>query len=147
MKKNSENPIQELPFNFNILASEGVKYPDDLCYFTEEEFNKLTPPCSLMDMDAQFMYGLDMARSFARVPFKITSAFRSLQWELEHGRKGTSSHCKGIAVDIACTDPVVRHSIIWALCWQFDWPRIGIAPNYIHVDIDRDKPAAFWLYP
>lgn len=145
MKKNSESPIL-LPFEININSSVFTKYPDDLCYFTEEEFNRCTPPCSLLDMDAQFMYGLDMARSFARVPFKITSAFRSLKWELEHGRKGTSSHCKGIAVDIACTDPVIRHKIIWSLCWQFDWPRIGIAPDYVHVDIDRDKPSAIWLY-
>lgn len=125
---------------------DGIAYPYDLSYFSEEEFNCCTPPCSLMDMDRKFMYGLDMARSFARVPFKITSAFRSLKWELEHGRKGTSSHTKGLAVDIACTDPVLRWKIIWSLCWQFDFPRIGIAPTYIHVDIDKDKPSAIWLY-
>lgn len=125
---------------------DNIAYPYDLSYFTEEEFNHCTPPCSLMDMDRHFMYGLDRARSFARVPFRITSAYRSFKWELDHGRKGTSSHCKGLAVDIACTDPVVRWSIIWSLCWEFDFPRIGINKNYIHVDIDKDKPSAIWLY-
>lgn len=123
-----------------------IAYPYDLSFFTEDEFRRCTPPCSLMDMDKQFMYGLDMARSFARVPFKITSAFRSLKWELEHGRKGTSSHTKGLAVDIACSDPVTRMRIVYQLMWQFDMPRIGIHPHYIHVDIDRDKPTALWLY-
>lgn len=138
------NTTSELLFPEDLPDS--IAYPYDLSYFTEEEFRHCNPPCSLMDMDHQFMYGLDMARSFAKVPFKITSAFRSLKWELDHGRKGTSSHCKGIAVDIACTDSVMRHKIIWSLCWQFDWPRIGIAPDFIHVDIDKDKPSAIWLY-
>lgn len=125
---------------------DNIAYPYDLVYFTEEEFKRCSPPCSLMDMDRQFMYGLDMARSFARVPFKITSAFRSLQWELEHGRKGTSSHTKGLAVDIACSDPLIRSKIVYQLMWQFDLPRLGIHRNYIHVDIDKDKPCAIWLY-
>lgn len=145
MKKSS--PAESLlPFEVNINAPDCVKYPDDLLYFTEAEFNACNPACSLMDMDSHFMYNLDMCRSFARVPFKILSAFRSVDWEIKHGRKGTSSHCKGLAVDILCTDDRLRWKIVSALQHGLDYPRLGIARTYIHVDMDKSKPSAIWLY-
>ena len=136
--QNSLFPSEDLPAE--------IAYPYDLSYFTEDEFKRCNPPCSLMDMNRQFMYGLDIARSFARVPFKIRSAFRSIKWELDHGRKGTSSHTKGLAVDIECMNDRDRWQIVWALTWQFDHPRFGFAKDYIHVEIDSEKPSAIWIY-
>lgn len=95
-------------------------------------------------MDEGFLYKLDQARDLSEYPFIINSAFRSVDWELSHGRKGGSSHCKGLAVDLACKSSVVRLYIIRSL-FQVGFRRIGVYSNFIHVDDDDSKVSALWL--
>lgn len=115
-------------------------------YFQEKEFNKCTPSCSLQDMNQDFMKRLDNARRIAKIPFVLSSAYRSKEWENSHGRTGTSSHTEGRAVDILCNAPANRFSIINSLL-QAGFSRIGIANSYIHVD---DSPThaqnVVWTY-
>lgn len=113
-------------------------------YFKESEFTRCTPPCKLSDMDEAFMYKLDEARDLSDFPFILNSAYRSKAYELSKGRKGTSSHCLGLAVDIACSSSFVRQSILSALI-RVGFRRIGIYPSFIHVDADDDKLSAVWL--
>lgn len=108
-------------------------------YFTEEEFKTATPSCSLSDMNPLFMLLLDEARTYSSVPFVINSAYRTISWEKERGRKGTSSHTKGLAVDIACTDSHSRNIIVTSLL-RAGFNRIGVASTFIHVDYDTTKP-------
>lgn len=116
-----------------------------LRHFTEQEFRKAKPSCSLSDMNEKFMYLLDDARELARVPFVINSAYRSVAYEKEKGRPGTSSHTLGLAVDLKCVDNRTRGAILDALiCVGFN--RIGIGKTFIHVDMDNDKMPAVWLY-
>lgn len=119
--------------------------PLNLKYFTAEEFRNCQPSCTIDDMSRLFLQKLDRARFVAGVPFKLNSAYRSESYELSHKRNGTSSHCKGIAVDIACTDSFSRLRILSALI-MCGFNRIGIAKRYIHVDADTVKPACIWLY-
>lgn len=114
-------------------------------YFTAEEFINARPSCKLSQMDASFMQRLDKAREIAQVPFKINSAYRSIDYEIEHGRAGTSSHCKGLAVDIACSSNSWRFAIVTALV-SVGFKRIGIGRSFIHVDDDNAKVSAIWLY-
>jgi len=115
-------------------------------YFQEKEFNKCTPPCSLQDMNQDFMKRLDNARRLAGIPFVLSSAYRSKQWEYSHNRKGTSSHTEGRAVDILCNSPANRFSIINSLI-KAGFSRFGVADSYIHVD---DSPThaqnVVWTY-
>lgn len=113
-------------------------------YFQEKEFTRCTPPCKLSDMDEAFMYKLDEARDLCDFPFIVNSAFRTKSYELSKGRKGTSSHCKGLAMDIACASSFVRQSILSSLI-KVGFRRIGIYPTFIHVDLDEDKISAVWL--
>lgn len=116
-----------------------------LKYFSAEEFLHCRPSCELSQMDALFMQRLDNARELAGVPFKINSAFRTVDYEIEHGRAGTSSHCKGLAVDIACSSNSWRFAIVTALV-SVGFKRLGIGRTFIHVDCDECKIPSFWLY-
>ena len=115
-------------------------------YFAESEFKKCVPPCSLQDMDQMLMHRLDNARQMAGIPFVLNSAFRSVAYERSKGRAGTSSHTKGLAVDIRCNTDRNRWKILRALI-DNGFTRIGIGKTYIHADIDKDKtPEVIWHY-
>lgn len=116
-------------------------------YFSPSEFLACTPSCSIEDMDEGFLSLLDLARSYSSVPFILNSAYRSVEWEIGRGRSGTSSHCKGMAVDIRCLSSAERYEIVTCLL-RAGFSRIGIYGRYIHVDIDSSKPSnlIFMLY-
>lgn len=114
-------------------------------FFKSEEFQKCTPSCYMVDMVDDVLLKLDIARHIYDDPITITSAFRSTEWEKQQGRNGSSSHTKGLAVDIYCTDSRKRIRLIRALL-QAGFFRIGIAETYIHADIDTSKAAGVWLY-
>lgn len=114
-------------------------------YFSEKDFVGAVPSCKMSDMNERFLERLDCARFLAGVPFNINSAFRSVDYEISKGRAGTSSHCKGLAVDLACSSDVIRFKIVDALlCVGFK--RIGIGKRFVHVDMDSEKSQCIWLY-
>ena len=115
-------------------------------YFKDAEFRACTPSCSLQDMKQETMTMLDLAREIAGIPFVLNSAYRSKAWERTKGRSGTSSHCKGCAVDIRCRTDANRWKIINALI-AAGFSRIGIGSTYIHADNDFDKSQrVIWHY-
>ena len=115
-------------------------------YFNESEFRKCTPSCSLQDMDARLIGKLDLAREKAGIPFVLNSAYRSVAWEKGRGRSGTSSHCKGMAVDIRCNSYSNRWKVVKALM-DAGFTRIGIGKTYVHADCDTDKTQnVIWDY-
>jgi len=120
-------------------------------YFKINEFDSPDAIGSGENMDKEFLSRLDQARSIADTPFKITSGFRSEAYNrslLERGYKASkdSSHLKGLAADIACTDSVSRYKIITSLL-KAGFNRIGIADSFIHVDNDPDKATGvIWTY-
>ena len=97
------------------------------------------------NMDEEFLQRLDQARAFADIPFIINSAYRSPEHP-ESIKNPTSSHIKGLAVDIKATDSTTRFKIIEALL-SVGFTRIGIANKFIHVDLDFDKSQdVIWTY-
>lgn len=107
-------------------------------YFSQTDFAKADPPCSIHDMDQGFLEQLDMARELAGIPFCVNSAYRSLDHEYKKGRDGSSSHVKGLAIDISAKGSRQRHLILEGLR-KAGFKRIGIGKNFIHVDCDPDK--------
>ena len=104
-------------------------------YFKEIETN----------MNKDFLFVLDEAREFAQIPFFINSAYRSPTHPLSI-KNPTSSHIKGLAVDIKATDMTTRFKIVEALI-SVGFTRIGIADTFIHVDLDFDKTQQLmWPY-
>ena len=115
-------------------------------YFSEPDFAGCQPPCTMGDMDRHFLEQLDQARHFAGIPFVLNSAFRTVEHEKEMGRDGTSSHVKGIAVDIRCHTGRNRFLIVQALM-EAGFTRIGIANTFIHADLDTEKSGqVIWNY-
>lgn len=108
-------------------------------YFKEAEFSRLTPSCSLQDMEQSTIDMLDRAREIAKVPFTLNCAKRTREWDIARGRSGNSAHAEGKAVDIACSDSSIRYVIVLALL-KAGFNRIGIAPTFIHADNSTKLP-------
>ena len=118
----------------------------ELDYFEPWEFK--CPCCGLGPdrMNPVFVARLDQARGLAGVPFLITSGWRCERHNAEVGGSETSSHMKGLAVDIECRLSGARFQILWALR-VVGFNRIGIRKDFIHVDMDYDKPPRLvWVY-
>lgn len=96
-------------------------------------------------MDTAFMLRLDEARALAGIPFVLNSAFRSYEYELDHGRSGSGYHTKGRAVDISCKDASSRYIIVKALI-DAGFHGIGISNTFIHVDDRPFSLARIWTY-
>ena len=104
-------------------------------YFEEIEKN----------MNVDFLAKLDEAREYAGIPFVINSAYRGPEHPLSI-ENPTSSHIKGLAVDIKAKDSTTRGLILDALR-MVGFNRIGIAKSFIHVDLDTEKAQnVTWLY-
>tara|TARA_R110002111_G_scaffold219870_2_gene282024 strand:- start:564 stop:887 length:324 start_codon:yes stop_codon:yes gene_type:complete len=97
------------------------------------------------NMNADFLNKLDEAREYAGIPFVINSAYRSPTHPLSI-KNPTSSHIKGLAVDISVKDSNTRFKVLDALI-AVGFTRIGIANSFIHVDMDLDKSQnVIWTY-
>lgn len=115
-------------------------------YFSERDFLRANPVCKISDMEIDFLYKLDQARYHSGIPYIINSAHRTKEHELKKGRDGTSSHIKGIAVDIKATTSRDRFLILKGLL-KAGFKRIGIGKDFIHVDDDKQKHSKLiWHY-
>lgn len=115
-------------------------------YFAEAEFRRCTPPCSLQDMDQDFMRKLDASREEAGIPYVLNSAYRSVAWEKSKGRSGEGDHPQGKGVDIRCNTSANRMKIVRSLL-DNGIRRIGIAKTYVHAGDGDDLPKdVIWHY-
>ena len=115
-------------------------------HFTEREFQKCTPSCSLQDMKQDFINRLDTARDIAGIPFVINCAYRSREYDLSKGRSGNSAHTRGRAVDIRCNSSATAFRIIDAAL-KVGFKRIGVGKTFIHLDDDMILPQnVIWNY-
>ncbi len=114
-------------------------------YFSSHEFNSPDLPLSGNKMDREFIYRLTIAREFSNIPYIITSGYRSITYNKSIGGKHDSSHTKGLAVDIKCSNSETRFKIILGLLFA-GFNRIGVYKNHIHVDSDNTKhPELIWF--
>lgn len=115
-------------------------------HFSDSEFKKCVPSCSIGDMNANTLARLDTARDLAGIPFVLNSAYRSPAHDRSKGRSGTGAHTLGRAVDIRCNTDGNRFRIIQALM-KAGFRRIGIAKTYIHTDDSPNHTQnVTWLY-
>lgn len=128
----------------NAVVKTNVKM---LEFFRYEEFDSPDLPNSgRANMDADFLRMLDHARGIARVPFKITSGYRTEEHNEKVGGVKNSSHIKGKAVDIAVSSSRERWNILQAL-QSAGFNRFGLAKTFIHVDNDGEKSDnVIWTY-
>jgi len=115
-----------------------------LKYFKESEFT-CKCGCGETIISRNLLEMLDEARDFAKTPFVINSGYRCKNHS-ESIKNPTSSHIKGLAVDIKCTNSKKRAIIIDALGYV-GFKRFGLADTFIHTDLDEGKSnPSIWLY-
>lgn len=120
-------------------------------YFSLSEFASPDLPDSGVNMDSEFLTKLDNARAIANIRFKITSGYRTKEYNEDLRKRGykaspDSAHLTGHAADIAATSGKERWTIVNALI-RSGFNRIGIAESFIHVDDDPSKPTnVIWTY-
>lgn len=78
---------------------------------------------------------LDRARNALGEPIFITSSYRSVLRNVVCGGVYDSSHTRGNAVDIRCSNGVYRFRLINALL-EAGFTRIGVYEYHIHVDVE-----------
>lgn len=122
-----------------------------LKYFKLSEFDCPFEEGSGSKMKPEFLELLDEAREIAGIPFKITSGYRTKEYNEDLIRRNykaskNSSHLKALASDISVKDSKSRFIVFNSLLLA-GFTRIGIADTFIHVDLDTDKTQnVIWTY-
>jgi len=76
----------------------------------------------------------------------VTSGCRCLPYNASVGGVDDSAHVFGYAVDISSSDSLTRFTLT-NIAFKIGFTRIGIADNFIHLDIDPNKPQyVLWTY-
>ena len=115
-------------------------------YFKLEEFDSPDELGSGCNMSQEILSMLDAARKIYGKPMRITSGFRTKTHNKKVGGVESSSHLKGLAADIACSESRNRFDMIRALL-EVGFKRLGVAGTFIHVDIDNNKSQnVIWTY-
>ena len=111
-------------------------------YFQESEFVMDGKPV-FGRMNKAFLEKLDTCRHLAGVPFHITSSYRTPEKNRRVGGSPGSMHLKGRAVDVLCTDGIIRAAIVKAALSL--GLSVGVMKNGLHLD-DRDMQVVFHYY-
>lgn len=115
-------------------------------YFSDAEFRRCSPSCSIGQMDEGFLRLLDQVRETAGIPLVLKCGYRSQAWDLSKGRSGNSAHTRGKAVDIRCNASATRWKIVRAAI-SCGVRRIGIGEGFVHIDNDDTLPqGVIWHY-
>lgn len=110
------------------------------------DFRSCVPRCDESQLHPELLSMLRSMQKFCGWSFLITSGFRSKSWEFSKGRNGSSSHTKGLAVDVSASDSHARYKIVIA-AGAVGVPRIGIGKDFVHLDIDETKAhPIMWHY-
>jgi zinc D-Ala-D-Ala carboxypeptidase len=107
-------------------------------YFSDSELTCKCGACQYKEMDEGLMLKLNRARHFSGVPFVVRSAVRCVSHNEAEGGSKTSSHLKGLAVDIQTIGSVMRMKVVSGLL-EAGFNRIGIYSDFVHVDVDNTK--------
>jgi len=103
--------------------------------------------CGACDMNPVLLRMLDQVRSAIGKPIIINSGYRCVEWNRKVRGRNTSAHLTGHAVDIKCTNATQRYELLNDLLPRWEIRRLGIADNFIHIDIDPSKPQdVVWTY-
>jgi uncharacterized protein YcbK (DUF882 family) len=115
-------------------------------YFEYEEFDSPDIQGSGQLMDPKLLNMIDEAREIYGKPIHVTSGYRTEAHNRKVGGVDSSSHLKGLAIDVACVRSDDRFKMLSALL-EVGFNRIGVAGTFIHVDIDKDKSQnVIWTY-
>ena len=115
-------------------------------YFNYDEFDSPDELGSGKHMDQDLLDMIDRARALYGKPIVVNSGFRTKDHNKKVGGVSSSSHLKGLAIDVACVRSKDRFEMLTALL-EVGFNRIGVASTFIHVDVDKNKSQnVIWTY-
>jgi uncharacterized protein YcbK (DUF882 family) len=131
------------------MEEKKIEFNIKLNYFDISEFDQPGLPGSGKEkMDVNLLMILDNMRHRSDIPYKITSGYRSPEYNKKIGGVKNSPHIKGKAADISAPDSRTKYLILEA-AFHFGIERIGVGSNFIHIDIQEkpEKPTKLvWTY-
>ena len=101
--------------------------------------------CGRLKIDPELIEMLYEARLQAGIPFVVTSGYRCPAHNGHVGGVSGSAHTLGKAADIRANSMVARMKVLDALL-RVGFPRVGIAREFLHCDVDWEKPLGVYLY-
>lgn len=114
-------------------------------HFKLDEFRcKCCRKADYVDDLQRLAMALEKIRSLVGQPLLITSGWRCKQHNMRVGGAYKSPHLKGLAADIACHTSLFRYKLV-AAALECGIKRIGIGPNFVHVDL-LDSDGMIWTY-
>jgi zinc D-Ala-D-Ala carboxypeptidase len=96
------------------------------------------------EMNPFFLEKLDQLRHQCGFPFIITSGYRDPTHSIEARKTRPGTHARGIAADIKINSGSEGYVIVKE-AMKMGFGGIGIAKNFIHVDV-RDTVQVIWTY-
>ena len=121
---------------------ESLGLPEEF-YFVAEELD--CPHCGELKLSTKVYVVLMKLRLRLKEPVVITSGYRCPEYNRRIGGVPKSAHTKGLAVDIRIPTSGYRFRILEFLVRET--PRIGVAEDFIHFDLDYSKPfPVVWTY-
>lgn len=120
---------------------------NNITNFTADEFK--CKHCGEIKIDGRLLLILQEIRNRYGKPMIITSGYRCPTYNAAIGGVPGSAHTYGYAADILVKTSQDRYELLRSII-EVDVPRIGIASNFIHIDIDPEKlrktGKVIWLY-
>lgn len=112
--------------------------------FTVEEFD--CPCCGFNNVQHELVKALQELRDRLRLPVRVHSGCRCPRHNRAIGGAYNSRHLHGAAADISVTTlPSMRVLAIAELVRPFKG--FGYSEEFLHVDVDGDRPArTYWVY-
>ena len=102
--------------------------------------------CGDLRISTELVILLDNIREALGMPLVVNSGYRCRLHNEEVGGSPSSSHLKGLAVDLKVPTSRIRFLLLRALL-SSGIERIGLGKDFIHVDLDPDKPPKVaWHY-
>lgn len=108
----------------------------DLKYFKISEFDSPDLPNSGVNMDKDFLRLLDKLRERVGFPMIVNSGFRTHYHNRKVGGVASSSHTRGLAVDIKIKGNYERFKIV-SEALKLGINRIGVYKTFVHLDVDK----------
>lgn len=113
-------------------------------HFSRWEF-KCSCGCEYGRVQIEFIERLQKVREKFGL-LTINSGCRCESHNRSIGGSPESSHLRGFAADIRCPNSLSRFHLLHSLM-QTGFQRIGIGKEFLHVDMDPDKPQSrIWIY-
>lgn len=114
-------------------------------YFTLKEI-ECKCGCGSTSISPYFLNRVNDVREIVGHPLRVNSWVRCPSHNLSVGGKPTSSHLKGLAVDLATPNEYIKYSVLLA-AGSVGFRGVGVGKNFIHLDNDPDKPhGRLWFY-